>query len=62
MEDDYIFDPLPRNNFTMTKTKNTKRKKAKKETEKKNSCLFNGVSQMILIIILTLKSFKEILD
>jgi len=61
MEDDYIFDPLPRNNFTMTKTKNTKRKKAKKETEK-NSCLFNGVSQMILIIILTLKSFKEILD
>ncbi|XP_006588284.1 uncharacterized protein LOC114368468 [Glycine soja] len=59
VEEDYEIYPLPEN-FTTAQIKNHKEKKMKKA--KARSCLFTGVSQMIFIRIMTLKSPKAIWD
>ncbi|KHN47524.1 hypothetical protein glysoja_049816, partial [Glycine soja] len=59
VEEDYEIYPLPEN-FTMVQIKNHKERKMKKA--KARSCLFTGVSQMIFIRIMTLKSPKAIWD
>ncbi|RZB52130.1 hypothetical protein D0Y65_048527 [Glycine soja] len=59
VEEDYEIYPLPENP-TMAQIKNHKERKMKKA--KARSCLFTGVSQMIFIRIMTLKSPKAIWD
>ncbi|KHN19588.1 Retrovirus-related Pol polyprotein from transposon TNT 1-94, partial [Glycine soja] len=59
VEEDYEIYPLPENP-TMAQIKNHKERKTNKA--KARSCLFTGISQMIFIRIMTLKSPKAIWD